>query len=460
MSPIFIIVLFFIQQVYCSICTFPSGTYSTCESLPEINCNQYSACELIVDQRVCRQITYKCATKTNCQQSTPPSPIITPQPTPKPTTQPTNPSNVMYQEILDNYPYAKCLDGSSYSIYIRGGTGTGSNKWILYHNGGGWCTSYESCFQRMTTDRGSSSTYGPTMVFNNNYISKSSSVNPFMNNWNQVYLNYCDGASFTGSKIDPVNYLGTNMYFRGKYIVDAIIDHLNQIHDFKHAEQVIISGMSAGGLATIFNLNQYCDNIVNGNCVGFIDSGFFWDYQDPSKQCTLDDDTRNQFNLQNGIAPDADPGTYRCDMQWVYTRHQSILEQNCLNMFKGKEYECMFAKNMVPHVRYPIFFENSIYDSWQRDRHLINKNSDTINNMGNQLRYDILTSINSQNKNSIAYLDSCTHHTLINMDWRDIRAQGIRLYDALNGWLQDKTSYGNIIEQSANYPCSACCVNY
>ena len=51
---------------------------------------------------------------------------------------------------------AVCLDGSVPVFYFRPGSGSGANKWHIFHEGGGWCTGPESCAMRARSNLGTS----------------------------------------------------------------------------------------------------------------------------------------------------------------------------------------------------------------------------------------------------------------------------------------------------------------
>ena len=46
--------------------------------------------------------------------------------------------------------------------YHRPGWGDGANKWMLYYEGGGWCSNPEECYDRTLTELGSSNDYDKT----------------------------------------------------------------------------------------------------------------------------------------------------------------------------------------------------------------------------------------------------------------------------------------------------------
>ena len=93
---------------------------------------------------------------------------------------------------------AVCLDGSAAGYYIRKGSGSGADKWILHLEGGGWCVNETNCYDRSMTMLGSSKMW-PASVSIGGFLSDNSTVNPDFYNWNIVYLMYCDGGSFAGS---------------------------------------------------------------------------------------------------------------------------------------------------------------------------------------------------------------------------------------------------------------------
>ena len=73
-------------------------------------------------------------------------------------------------------------------------------------------------------------------------------------NWNRVMVRYCDGASFAGEGYHGGS--GSGMYFRGKRIWNATIQHLLSI-GMASADQALLSGGSSGALAVILHCDQF-----------------------------------------------------------------------------------------------------------------------------------------------------------------------------------------------------------
>lgn len=173
---------------------------------------------------------------------------------------------------------AVCLDGSPGMVYVRKGVGDGVNKWYIHHQGGGWCESLDDCLGRSKGGLGSSKGYKQTSAQNSGYFSTSPVDNPMMYNWNSVFMPYCDGGSFSGNNDTVQPYQGSTLHWRGKRIREAVYAELITNHGLKSATDVVISGCSAGGLATFLHTDQWCDALsgdANGvKCVGMPDSGF------------------------------------------------------------------------------------------------------------------------------------------------------------------------------------------
>eukprot|EP01084_Bolivina_argentea_P232255 391484_1 len=103
---------------------------------------------------------------------------------------------------------ARCLDGSQYFFYFRQGFGDGINKYQIYLQGGGMCTSYESCYERAQPSNyvGSSLDYTEYAWYSADYLNDNQTTNPLMYNWNTIWMIYCDGSSFTGNNMTIYNY--------------------------------------------------------------------------------------------------------------------------------------------------------------------------------------------------------------------------------------------------------------
>nr|CAB3475066.1 unnamed protein product [Digitaria exilis] len=160
-------------------------------------------------------------------------------------------------------------------------------------------------------------------------------------NWNKVFVRYCDGASFSGDAEDE-DQDGNKLQFRGLRIWDAVVDELMS-KGMDNAKQALLTGCSAGGLATLL----HCDNFrarfpdeVSVKCLP--DAGFFLDIKDLSGERFLRSIFNGTVHLQNV---------------------SKVLPKDCLE--KMDPTECFFPAELIKSIKTPIFILNSDYDSWQ-----------------------------------------------------------------------------------------------
>ena len=78
-----------------------------------------------------------------------------------------------------------------------------------------------------------------------------------MYNWNHVFLRYCDGGSFSGSNATSTDVGGSTLWFRGKHVLKAMMEDLLSKRGLKTSTDVVISGCSAGGLATFLHVDHW-----------------------------------------------------------------------------------------------------------------------------------------------------------------------------------------------------------
>jgi len=182
------------------------------------------------------------------------------------------------------------------------------------------------------------------------YSSADPAVNPLMHSWNQVYIRYCDGGTFSGAATHAVN-ASFHLRFQGKAILEAMVAELRNFHWLGAAKQVVIGGSSAGGLAVYLHTDWWASQLPRDTTVaGLADSGFFADWSSTRPtQATheYDEDIRSSFKLMN------------CS---------GGVNQNCVAAARADRRplaDCYFANNTLPHVSTPIFVLQSVYDSWQ-----------------------------------------------------------------------------------------------
>jgi len=350
---------------------------------------------------------------------------------------------------------ALCLDGTPGAYYHQPGSGSGVNKWYIHHQGGGWCESLDDCLSRSTTDLGSSKAYPATADLGGGYFATDQASNPLMYNWNHVFMRYCDGASFSGNNATVQVHKGAALHWRGMHIREAISADLFANRGLSEASDLVVSGCSAGGLATFLHTDQWCDALHATNpaskCVGLPDSGFFLDFQDPSVSCSPDS------ALVEPLLGRTVDGDYHCGLKWTFSIQNATagINQDCVaaHASTADVWKCMFAEHSSDFIRSPMFAMQSQYDAWQTGNV---QGTTSTQIMGDNITSRIRTDLMAHNNESGAFLDSCHHHC---GSWNSIRIDGDLVSVAIQKWYLGIGVAGSkkLWNQNKPYPCTACC---
>ncbi|XP_059652193.1 pectin acetylesterase 12 [Cornus florida] len=232
---------------------------------------------------------------------------------------------------------AVCLDGTLPGYHFHRGYGSGANSWLIQLEGGGWCNTIRSCVYRKTTRRGSSNHMEKWIPFTG-ILSNKAEENPDFFNWNRIKVRYCDGASFAGDSENKA----ARLQFRGQRIWRAAMEDLMS-KGMRYANQALLSGCSAGGLASILHCDEFRDLFPRSTKVKCLsDAGLFLDTVDVAGRRSL----RNFFG---GVV----------HLQGV----QKHLPRTCT--YHLDPTSCFFPQNLIANIRTPLFLLNAAYDSWQ-----------------------------------------------------------------------------------------------
>ena len=254
-----------------------------------------------------------------------------------------------YRKIVhDTDPNAKCLDGSSPLLYLH--EGGDKTRFLIFFVGGGLCSgrtleeTLEDCYKRSQTDLGSSNIGWPDTVNAGGYLSVDPS-NKF-STWTKIIFGYCDGSLHQGNRHNPISYKGKNLYFRGAVNTRANLKWIQNHYDLRNAAQVVVTGSSAGGIATYLWTN-YVRLMVSkpDNVLSIPDSGLFLNFTTyAGNEDYLNQVVVNNFRLAN------------------------IDEKTPLNLcnlkYKGQEYKCLFFEYAYTSLQSRTLVVNSEYDAW------------------------------------------------------------------------------------------------
>ncbi|KAK4491328.1 hypothetical protein RD792_002064, partial [Penstemon davidsonii] len=247
---------------------------------------------------------------------------------------------------------AVCLDGTLPGYHLHRGFGTGANSWLIQLEGGGWCNNIRSCVYRKKTHRGSSMYFEKQIPFTG-ILSNKAEENPDFYNWNRVKIRYCDGASFAGDSENKA----AGLQFRGQRIWLAAIEELMS-KGMHNANQALLSGCSAGGLASMLHCHEFRTLLPGRTKVKCLsDAGLFMDAVDVSGGHTLRSFFAGVVSLQ-GL--------------------QKTLPSTCTNHLDPTS--CFFPQNFIANIKTPLFILNAAYDAWQLQASLAPSTADPNGN--------------------------------------------------------------------------------
>lgn len=347
---------------------------------------------------------------------------------------------------------AVCLDGTLPAYHLDRGSGSGANSWLIQLEGGGWCNTVRSCVFRKTTRRGSSKYMEKILPFTG-ILSNKAEENPDFFNWNRVKLRYCDGASFSGNSENK----DAQLFFRGQQIWLAAMEELMSL-GMNKANKALLSGCSAGGLASILHCDEFGDMLPHTTKVKCLsDAGMFLDAVDVSGGHTL-------RNMYDGVV----------NLQGL----QNNLPKTCTDHLDPTS--CFFPQNLIANVKTPLFLLNAAYDAWQVSASLAPSSADPhgywrscksnhalcntsqiqyFQDFRNQMLQDI-KEFSSSNQNGL-FINSCFAHcqterqdTWFANDAPMVNNKGIA--KSVGDWYFDRTGVKLI---DCPYPCDKTCHN-
>ena len=398
----------------------------------------------------------------------------------------------MTKHVIEGYENTVCMDGSLPVYYYANGTGSGRNKFLFHFQGGGWCYNERECYEaavynapwppsstkalpkRMSYPREDTDGMG--------YLNYQKEKNPFLYNWNVVFVIYCDGGSFASDS--EANFNGQSLQFRGKRIREAVIQEVFKKHALAEASDVVISGCSAGGLAVLMGIDQIAKTIYQRNkgvnLKALVDSGFFAEY---SSGLTEYDNTEPQnvkLMKKMGAFDPINPATKSLDyayaLKYVFRmmNMKHGINPDCIrdNLSVDGGSKCMFGETLGKYVQTPMFVLQSKYDSWQI-QHVSGQrnNKEAVNRLGSILQSSIVNIVNNSNARHGAHIDSCVHHcstcSQSMLVWNNKESKEISERKAFEQWFESTSIRDSwrprelqtpiLVLLDSPYPCEECC---
>lgn len=400
-------------------------------------------------------------------------------------------SYILYTEFefydiveLDSESGGKCLDGSNYQFFVK--EKKDSKNYVFFFDGGGWCsTKYynstlESCQKRSETYLGTSN-YFVNKIYNffqtlplfnslvfimsknqvHNKINKIYDIfmkfpvfkrwmyflssdeihNPDFYNYTKIFLRYCDGRGFIGYNKDPLVYENNLLYFRGLNNTLGTLNYAINKLNLLEADNLVLSGMSAGGLASLLYSNYFRKLLPESIKIRTIfDSGFFLDH--PNKI--------NGYNISKiwkNLITDTKP------------EFADFLDSYC-NYKNDELYKCFLPEYFIKNLNVPYFIIYSLYDTYTifnliGDKCMFKDGKFCQINEVEQYKEKLITLIeetSSNNEKMGFWIPACFLHDFlyISFDWNNnIQIDNNFLKDAIGKWIRGEKV--TLIEKEEKY---------
>jgi len=368
-------------------------------------------------------------------------------------------SQAVELQLLDPATGALCLDGSPAGYYLT--QNGNASTWIIDFQRGGMCSSAEDCLARSTTELGSSKSWPKywyplsalSFAEESGFISDSTWTNPKLASWNKVRVQYCDGDLYSGNRLEPYQFNGSTLYFRGQSIVEAVFDDLARFGLY-NATEIIITGCSAGGISVYLHIDWIRKRIPAHIKVSAApDSGYFMDIP-------------NYKGFKNST-------------QWNITRklhNTTFLNEKCKQHNRGEAVgNCIWPSHAAKYISkdIPFYVINSIADSYQIAHTLqleCFQQGLFLSTLGNcskaeldavtQFRQTMINSLESsilQSPKNGAFLLSCLTHCGACLDpfWDYASVQSTQLHTAFESWYFHDQMHPNVLIDDP-YPSNKC----
>merc|ERR1712070_532175 len=304
--------------------------------------------------------------------------------------------------------------------------------------GGGWCTTQKECYEWVkdgAEEAGSDTLSNTTSMSGIHSIDPD--INPMFFQWNQVFVNYCDGGSYMGDLDEPYWFDGVQVHVKGSRIVPAVMTYLNDNFEFHAATDVLFGGESSGALGAMLNANK-AGELVKGYTDGnaefrvLSDAGWFLD------------------------VPNYENGNYTSE--WfkhiVEMRNMtSQFDKSCRNsMSENHVWKCFLPYYNFPHIEAPVFLIQSDLDIYQLETFYFNDVEAGVHCVENPMSNctpDLFAATDRfrgmfkkhmdlprKTPSTGIFLDSCFAHvqTKSNNHWNNPLVQGVTMAEVIQHW--------------------------
>jgi Pectinacetylesterase len=310
---------------------------------------------------------------------------------------------------------AVCNDGTPAVYYFKRGSGTDVAHWLIFFQGGGWCSSGITCTRRWSTQHYLMTSQGaPTTLEAGGIFSTSTQENPDFVNFTQVYIKYCSSDMYSGNGEQQVN--GMQMQFRGNKIVAAILADLQDptaipSPNLKNATQVIVGGSSAGSYGAASNMDWIASQLPWAKVKGVLDSSWV---------PPLPDYGSGPLEPQPGSAG-------------YYNYYSAVADQSCAAANPSQPQICLPTLQLYPYLSTPVFIYSEQHDpTLSQIKGVTNPNDPAQAAYMNQYAASLRTSL--QNVTAVFSPSAGIHTALTDDNFTAIKVDGYDFQQILGNW--------------------------
>jgi hypothetical protein len=324
------------------------------------------------------------------------------------------------------YPNARCNDGTAAGYYPAAGA-AGSKTWVVFLEGGSWCSSDSDCAGRassLSSSSGWANTISPAGI-----LSSEASQNPHFSAVNRVDVPYCTSDVFSGDAAAS----GTGKFqFRGRSVIDAVIDDLKTTYGFgQPGSTVLLAGASAGGVSVLITADRVAAALPGVKVFGLVDAGFLPD-----------------------VAPLTGPSIMN-QFETAMTYWSGSPDDSCAATNPTAKQKCYLAQYAAPEITTPLFFGQNLEDphgplhaggfTWPATPSTAQKN------WMNDVYTPAMESLLAATSSSVGFFSPCqvVHTMTDNSDWTTATVGTTHYDDAVNDFLN-----GTSVTRADKTPCS------
>jgi len=356
--------------------------------------------------------------------------------------------------FLDDYPQAKCNDGSPAAYYYRAGDPT-KQKWLVWLEGAGWCWDVKSCSRPWHQGLGTSKSFprSPRRVhaWTRSMQGIFDPVKDPLKGIHVAYVRTCGNDAFLGdSSPQPgTNIPGLSWYFRGKAIIEAVFADLRKRDNLgtNPEHRVLYGGCSSGARGALMSLDYVATNLVgNATTMGLLDSGV-WLPLEPHLPELVSFDAQTQSFLQ-------------------FANASGLISTSCKSAYGEEEqWKCLRGASRLPFVKTPYFITQSQYDLFAISVNFFGRYAPFVGVgpaqkiYAEKYRRQLVhyLPVPELNSGQTIYSTACyTHCTLTSHTFFKIKADGIVLAVLFHRWLNAKTPYqatGYLVDRCDGFNC-------